>query len=173
MTEPWLRGEILDLPPVVLPAAHALIQAAEDIPAAVGGLSAEQTWMTPGGAASIGFHLRHVTGSIDRLRTYAGGEALSDVQLAALAREGMAGTPPPAAGLLTGDVTRAIEHGIGAMRAEAPSSYFQPRFVGRRRLPTTVLGLLFHIAEHTQRHAGQIIATAKFVRSAGDRAAPP
>lgn len=167
MTEPWLRGEILALPPVVLPAAHALMQAAEDIPAAVAGLTAAETWLTPGGAASVGFHLRHVTGSIDRLLTYEREHALTDAQLTTLANEGTAGAPPLAAGLLVGGVTRAIETAIAAMRAAPPDSYFNPRGVGRRQLRTTVLGLLFHIAEHTQRHAGQIIATAKIVRSLG------
>lgn len=163
MAEPWLRGPIAGMPAMVMPAAHALMQAAEDIPAAVDGLTMEQLWARPGGAASVGFHLRHVAGSIDRLLTYAGGKMLSDAQLAALQAEHVPGN-----GEVTGfaqATVAAIRRATDALQEAPPETYLEPREVGRRRLPTTVFGLLVHVAEHTQRHAGQIIATAKVVRS--------
>jgi uncharacterized damage-inducible protein DinB len=151
------------MPAMVMPAAHALLQAVEDIPSVVSGLTTEQLWARPGGAASVGFHLQHVTGSIDRLLTYARGEKLSDAQLAALQLEQMQETGDAA------DFARrtvaAIREAIDVMRDTPPATYLDAREVGRQRLPTTVLGLLVHVAEHTQRHTGQIIATAKVVRS--------
>jgi uncharacterized damage-inducible protein DinB len=167
MAEPWLRGPIPGMPPVVMPAAHTLMQASEEIAAAVADLTPAQTWMTPGGAASIGFHLRHIAGSIDRLLTYARGEALTEAQLAAGPKDKIPPTPATAAAALVGDVTRAIEYAIGLLRATPPATYFEPRAVGRKRLPTNVLGVLVHVADHTQRHTGAIIATAKVVRSLG------
>jgi uncharacterized damage-inducible protein DinB len=152
------------MPPVVMPAAHALMQAAEDIAAAAPGLTDGQLWMRPGGAASVGFHLRHVAGSIDRLLTYARGEMLSQAQLAAIAGEQDAGDDTASAAALASDATTAIHRAIDVMRSVPPESYFEPRSVGRRKLQTNVLGLLVHVAEHTQRHAGAIIATSKVVR---------
>lgn len=158
------------MPPVVMPAAHALMQAAEDVTVAAVGLTTEQLWMRPGGAASVGFHLRHIAGSIDRLLTYARNEMLSQSQLAAIAGEQDAGTSPVAAAALASDAVAAIDRAIEAMRRTPPATYFEARGVGRRKLPTNVLGLLAHIAEHTQRHAGAIIATAKVVRAESGRA---
>lgn len=163
MVEPWLRGPIAGMPAMVMPAAHALMQAAEDIPSAVSGLTTEQLWARPGGAASVGFHLQHVTGSIDRLLTYARGEMLSDAQLWALRAEQMEESGD-AAGFARRAVA-AIREAIDVMRETQPGTYLEAREVGRKRLPTTVLGLLVHVAEHTQRHTGQIIATARVVRS--------
>lgn len=167
MVEPWLRGPIPGMPPVVMPAAHALMQAAEDMTAAAAGLTTAQLWMRPGGAASVGFHLRHVAGSIDRLLTYARNEMLSQSQLAAIASEQDAGANAADAATLASEAVAAIDRAIETMRATPPETYFDPRGVGRRRLPTNVLGLLVHIAEHTQRHSGQIVATTKVVRAGG------
>jgi uncharacterized damage-inducible protein DinB len=163
MTEPWLRGPIIGMPAMVMPAAHALMQAAEDIPAAVEGLTVAQLWARPGGAASVGFHLRHVAGSIDRLLTYADGEILSDAQLASLHAEQV--PVDGEAAELAQAAAAAIRRAISVMQETSPGTYLEPRGVGRRRLPTTVFGLLVHLAEHTQRHAGQIISTAKVVGS--------
>jgi uncharacterized damage-inducible protein DinB len=151
------------MPAMVMPAAHALMQAAEDIPAAVEGLTVAQLWARPGGAASVGFHLRHVAGSIDRLLTYADGEILSDAQLASLHAEQV--PVDGEAAELAQAAAAAIRRAISVMQETSPGTYLEPRGVGRRRLPTTVFGLLVHLAEHTQRHAGQIISTAKVVGS--------
>ncbi|MBK5188153.1 MAG: DinB family protein [Gemmatimonadaceae bacterium] len=168
MVEPWLRGPIAGMPAMVMPAAHALMQAAEDIPASVEGLTNEQLWARPGGTAAVGFHLRHVAGSIDRLLTYAGGQMLSEVQMAALESESRGAES--SGEKLARDAVAAIARAIETLRATSPASYIEARAVGRRQLPTTVLGLLVHIAEHTQRHVGAIIATAKVVRNVSESA---
>jgi hypothetical protein len=151
------------MPAMVMPAAHALMQAAEDIPMAVSGLTIGQLWALPGGAAAVGFHLRHLAGSIDRLLTYERGEMLSDSQLEAMDAE--IADDGRVAEQLAQEALAAIERGIEVMRVTPPGTYLEVRGVGRRKLPTTVLGLLVHVAEHTQRHVGAIIATAKVVRS--------
>ena len=94
MPEAWLRGPVAGVAPELMPAAHALIDALEDIEGAVAGLTTEELWLRPGGAASVGFHLRHVPGSLERLLTYARGEGLSRPQLAAIGEEAEPGTPP-------------------------------------------------------------------------------
>jgi hypothetical protein len=147
-----------------MPAAHALVQAREDLAIAAADLSPAELWITPGGAASAGFHLRHIAGSIDRLLAYARGEALSDAQRAALTAESSPGTPPAGATVLIAGAAAAIDHALDAIRATRPERAFDARAVGRQALPSTVMGLLFHIAEHTQRHTGQLITTAKIVR---------
>jgi hypothetical protein len=166
MAEPWLRGPITGMPPLVMPAAHALMQAAEDIPRAAEGLTNAQLWALPGGAAAVGFHLRHLAGSIDRLLTYARGEMLTDAQMTAL--DGEIEDDGRSADDLVREALAAIQRGIDVMRETPQGIYLEPRGVGRRRLPSTVFGLLVHIAEHTQRHVGAFIATAKVVRVLSD-----
>lgn len=162
--EPWLRGPVDGVPPTLQPAAHALIMAREDIDAAVAGLSPEQLWATPGGAASIGFHIAHLTGSTERLLAYARGEALSAEQKAALLRErGINDTRPPVAELLA-EWHRAVDVAIDRLRATDEHTLGDARAVGRAQLPSTVLGLIFHAAEHAARHTGQVVTTAKVVR---------
>lgn len=168
MPEPWLRGPVPGVPDELQPAAHALLQAREDLPRAAAGLAPAELWTRPGGAASVGFHLRHLAGSLDRLFTYARGESLSSAQLAALAAEQTSGDPPPDAATLLAAAERTIDEALAQLRATPPRTLSDPRAVGRRQLPSTVRGLLFHAAEHTQRHVGQTIATAKVVRSAGN-----
>ena len=165
--EPWLRGPVPGIPPILMPAAHALMQAAEDIPRAASSLTPHELWARPGGAASVGFHLRHVAGSIDRLLTYARGASLERAQIATMRSEGEPGEPPADAATLLAGVSTAIERVLGELRSARTDTLFEPRGVGRAQLPTNVFGLLVHIAEHTQRHSGQIIATAKIVRALG------
>lgn len=162
--EPWLRGALPGVPPLLMPAAHALLQAREDVERAAAPLSATELWARPGGAASAGFHLRHLAGSIERLLAYARGEPLTEAQLAALPREGEPGEPPAEAATLIAAAQAAIDTALAVLRATPEAALLQPREVGRARLPSTVLGLLFHVAEHSQRHAGQLVTTAKVVR---------
>jgi uncharacterized damage-inducible protein DinB len=161
--EAWLRGPINGVAPVLLPVAHALTQASEDIEASASGLTPEQLWAAPGGAASVGFHLRHIAGSIDRLLTYARGSQLNGTQRGVLAAEGERSSAD--ARVLILEAQQAIGTALQALRDTPESSIFEARKVGRNGLPSTVLGLLVHIAEHTQRHTGQIITTAKIVRA--------
>jgi uncharacterized damage-inducible protein DinB len=161
--EAWLGGPVPGVDPYLMPVAHALLQSRTDLAQATEGLTANQLWARPGGAASIGFHLRHVAGSIDRLLTYARGQALSDAQRSAAAAEGAVGPEDDVAPLVAA-MSAAIEAALAQLRETPRATLLEPRAVGRAQLPSTVLGLLFHVAEHTQRHTGQVIATAKVVR---------
>jgi len=167
--EPWLRGPVPGIAPLLQPIAHALLQAVEDMRRVVTPLNHDALWARPGGAASVGFHVRHAAGALDRLFTYARGEMLSAEQRAVLARE----TAPEAQGDagardLVAAFEDQVERALAQLRATPVDRLTDAREVGRAKLPSTVLGLLFHGAEHTQRHVGQTIATAKVV-SAGRR----
>jgi hypothetical protein len=162
--EPWLRGPLPGVAPELMPAAHALMQTREDVERVAKGLTNDELWARPGGAASVGFHLRHIAGSIDRLLAYAAGATLSEAQRAALAREEEAPRPGDDAPALVRDAVAAIDEALRVIRATPVESLADARAVGRAALPSTLRGLLFHIAEHTQRHTGQIVTTAKIVR---------
>ena len=162
--EPWLRGPVAGVDGFLQPAAHALLQALEDLERAARDLSPDELAMRPGGAASVAFHLRHVAGSIGRLLTYARGDALSDEQRRALVAESTGGNAPGDAAELIAQLRTAIMGAIDTMRATPREVLLEARPIGRQALPSTVLGLIFHVAEHTQRHTGQAIATAKVVR---------
>jgi uncharacterized damage-inducible protein DinB len=142
-----------------------LVQAREDTAQAVAGLSPAQLRARPGGAASVEFHLRHIAGSIDRLLTYARGQQLSPEQRERLTAEASPAAADVTLESLLGQAHAAIERALVALRGADPATLHAARTVGRAALPTTVFGVLFHIAEHTQRHTGQVIATAKVVRA--------
>jgi uncharacterized damage-inducible protein DinB len=163
MPEAWLRGPIEGVDAYLQPAAHGLAQAREDLDRATIGISPANLWMRPNGAASLGFHLRHVAGSLDRLLTYARGAQLDDRQHAALKREAEPGTPPDEAATLVDQARRAIDAALAQLRATRREELLEPRGVGRAQLASNVLGLLVHAAEHTSRHVGQAITTAKIV----------
>jgi uncharacterized damage-inducible protein DinB len=163
MTEVWLRGPLENISPTLMPVAHALLQASEDIEVAAD-LTSEQLWTKPGGAASVGFHLRHIVGSIDRLLTYANGQQLGEGQLEFLRSEG---NPAGDAKQLIAETKEAINKMVEVLRTTKNEILFEPRSVGRKNLPSTVIGLLYHIGEHTSRHAGQLITTTKIVRGSG------
>lgn len=146
-----------------MPAVHCLMQCREEIRAAAGGLSVDQLWVKPGGAASAGFHLRHIAGSIDRLLTYARGEQLSGAQIASLRVEGDPGSPPATAEEVTALAEAAIQFALETLHATPEGDLLVPRAVGRAGLPSNVLGLLFHAAEHTHRHTGQLVTTLRLV----------
>ena len=160
--EVWLRGPVGGVDPALMPAAHALLQTLEDVETAARDLSLEEMWTMPGGAASVGFHLLHLAGATDRLLTYARGETLNDTQKAALAAE--KNPPRTDAGSLLQNLHRAIDAAMAQIRATPRGSLHDPRPIGRAALPTTVLGLIFHAAEHSQRHAGQVVTTVKVLR---------
>jgi uncharacterized damage-inducible protein DinB len=160
-SEAWLRGPVPDIPRLLQPVAHALLQCREELTAKLTGLTAEQIWERPNGAASIGFHARHAAGSLDRLFTYARGERLSSAQRAALAAEGNPDLAPNAAATLAAAFDEAVERALEQLRTTSETSLLDARGVGRAQLPSTVLGLLFHAAEHAQRHVGQLVTTLK------------
>ena len=162
--EVWLRGPINGFLPQVMPVAHALLQAREDLERHVPGISPSELWIRPGGAASMGFHLRHLAGSMDRLLTYALGRSLDRTQLQALAVESEPGDPPAEVGALLDHALSTIERTLDTIRSIPEDELFAERRVGRAGLPSTTLGLLFHVGEHTTRHVGQFITTKKVVR---------
>lgn len=164
-TEAWLEGPLDDVPPLLMPVAHSLVQSKRDLRAAADGLRDEKLWQRPGGAASVGFHLLHIAGAADRLLTYAQGNALSEDQLAALAAEKNAADSGASAADLIDHVDDTLDRVLDTVKRTDDDALTAVRHVGRARVPSTVIGLLFHIAEHTQRHAGQVVTTAKIVRS--------
>lgn len=163
-TEPWLSGPIEGVPAVLMPVAHALLQAQNDLRQYVSELTTEQLWREPAGLPSVAFHLRHIDGSSDRLLTYAKGETLNDAQFAFLKSERTPGEPLPAAADLLAAAEARIAVLLAYLRAVPEASLFDARAVGRAQLPTNVFGLLFHIAEHMQRHVGSLIVVSKLVR---------
>ena len=161
-TEVWLRGPIDGIPAVLQPVAHSLIQAQEDVAAIAPSLSIDALW-TSRGAATPGFHVLHLCGALDRLFTYALGESLNDVQKAAARAEAQPHPELDGAALVS-QVNAGVEAALQQLRATDPERVLDERRVGRAGLPSTVLGLLFHGAEHTTRHAGQFITTVKLLR---------
>jgi uncharacterized damage-inducible protein DinB len=166
LTEPWLRGTLREIPAVQRAVVHALEMAEEDLKRWCGDLTYEQIHASPFGLPPVAFHLRHIARSLDRLLTYAEGQSLTDEQLARLKEES---DPEASRDDVFSELDSAISKGAIRIRAFDANSLDQVRKVGRRQLPTTVAGLLVHIAEHSQRHVGQAITTAKIIlaQSAG------
>ena len=165
MPEAWLTGPVDGVPPLLQPVAHALMNALEQMKEAVTGLDSTQLSARPGGAASIAYHVTHAAGSLDRLFTYARGESLSDVQRAALRKESVVESNTVTAAGLVEELEHAVERAMAQLRNTSEHVLLEQRGVGRAQLPSTVLGLLFHGGEHTARHAGQIVTTARIVRA--------
>lgn len=165
MPEAWLTGPVAGVAPLLQPVAHALMNALEQMKEAVRGLNPGQLSTRPGGAASIAYHVTHAAGSLDRLFTYARGESLSDEQRAALRAENAAESRNATEAELVGELERAVERAMAQLRNTSDQVLLEQRGVGRAQLPSTVLGVLFHGGEHTARHAGQIVTTARIVRA--------
>lgn len=162
--EAWLRGPVPGVPPALQPVAHALLQVREDLVPLLTGLSAEELWARPGSSAPIGYHVAHLTGSLGRLFTYARGDSLTADQVAILAAEKtVADARPPVATLLA-QLEGQLDRAMAALRATPEDALYHPREVGRARLPSSTIGLLCHAAEHSARHAGQIITLARVLR---------
>jgi uncharacterized damage-inducible protein DinB len=158
--EPWLRGTLSEVPAVQRAVLHALELAGEDVRRWCAGLSLEEINCRPDGLPSVGFHLRHIVGSIDRLLTYTEGRALSQAQLDVLEAES---SPVTSVYGLAQEIENAIQTASVRVRSFSPAAFEQPRTVGRSKLPTTLGGLLVHVADHTQRHVGQAVTTAKLM----------
>jgi uncharacterized damage-inducible protein DinB len=159
-SEPWLTGPLAGVDPLVMPVFFTFAQVREELPQALAGFTREQLWTSPG-SAPIGFHLKHIAGSAHRLTTYLMGRQLTDADMAALKQESVADEDLDT---LLSRVNSALDRCEDKLRTVKPESMYDLRFVGRRALPTTVLGLIVHLSEHTQRHLGQAITTAKVVR---------
>ncbi len=166
--EVWLRGPVEGFEPLLMPAVHSLLQAREDIEGLVASVPADHVWQRPGGAASIGFHVRHLGGALDRLLTYARGEMLSDAQRAGARAEGEPGDPAESLEQAATGACASIDRALEQLRTTTREDLLVPKQVGRLGLPSTTLGLIFHAAEHCTRHAGQAITTAKILRGGSD-----
>jgi uncharacterized damage-inducible protein DinB len=162
LPEPWLRGPVEGIVPQLQPAAHAFIAAAEESEAICEAITPKELLFKPMGAASIGYHLLHLAGATDRLLTYARGENLTEAQVAVMKQEKQEIQKTPAQ-LMEG-VRKAIDEALHQLRSTSADQLYEPREVGRAKLPSTVVGLLFHAAEHAQRHAGQITTTFRLIR---------
>jgi uncharacterized damage-inducible protein DinB len=159
-SEPWLRGTHPTVPAVQRAVLHALELAEEDLQHWCGRLTDEQLHRRPTQIAPVAFHIRHIARSLDRLLTYAEGASLNEAQLAALNSE-LAGVATRSE--LFAELSAALATSAARIRRFSQADLETARTVGRNELPTTVGGLLVHIAEHTQRHVGQAITTAKIV----------
>jgi DinB superfamily len=159
--EPWLRGPLRGVHPLVAPTLHAYAQASEDVAHWTEGLTLEQIWLRSQDLAPVGFQLRHIAGSVERLTTYLRGEQLTPEQLEAIQHESQ-----PGAGReeLLREVHDSLRESERALRELDPAALIEARTVGRQRLPTSVIGLVVHLAEHTQRHVGELIVTSKIAR---------
>lgn len=161
MPEVWLRGPIDGVSSLLQPAAHALLQVREEIPSILADFPDDKLWERPAGVASIGFHLKHIPGVIDRLLTYAAGDSLSREQFAYLTTENEESDESKE------ELIRAMQHRIDSavdtMKDIDPATLTDFRGVGRKQLPSTKLGMIFHAAEHSMRHMGQLLVTARVI----------
>ena len=162
-TEWWQRGPIEGVPDVLQPVAHILLQARESVGEMVEGLTEEQWNRRPAGVASAAFHVRHIAGVIDRLFTYARGQALSAEQLASIKQEGGPLAPADVAGVLDA-LSRRVDAALAELKTVDVNTLGDFRGVGRAQLPSTVIGCLVHGAEHAMRHVGQLSVTVRVVR---------
>jgi len=160
--EPWLRGTLGEVPAVARAVLHALELAKEDLQEWCGDLADDELNTRPAGLPSVAFHLRHIARSIDRLLTYAEGSELTGDQIAALKSELDSGAR---SGETFAELLASLERGAARVRALSQQDLSAPRIVGKKQLPTSLGGLLVHVADHTQRHVGQAVTTAKIVMS--------
>ncbi|MEP7372115.1 MAG: DinB family protein [Chitinophagaceae bacterium] len=158
----WLRGTLPEIIPVLQPVAHAVLQAQIEVQEALLHFPETLLWHKPAGVASVAFHLQHLAGVLDRLFTYAKGEQLSEEQLTILQNEGKEDTSICLADLVQ-RFNSQVELSINQLKNTTEKSLTETRGVGRKQIPSTVLGLLFHAAEHSQRHTGQLLVTAKIL----------
>lgn len=165
LPEVWLRGPLPEFVPVLQPLVMALLQAREELQAALHDFPDELLSVRPAGVASVGFHLRHLAGVLDRMQTYARHQSLSEAQFQflALEKEGPA-TPDTVANLLK-QFSAQVEAMLTTLRTTPEATLPEFRPVGRAGLPSTVVGLLIHATEHTTRHTGQLLVTARVARA--------
>jgi uncharacterized damage-inducible protein DinB len=162
--EVWQRGPVDGVPALLQPVAHALLQAVEDIEKEMSAFPLELLREKPGGVASVGFHLKHMRGVVDRLFTYARGESLSDAQTQALKEEPFAGEAD-SVHVLVDNFRNQVAIAVDQLKTIEVNTLTEKRGVGRKQIPSTVIGLLFHAAEHIQRHVGQLIVTARILKA--------
>jgi uncharacterized damage-inducible protein DinB len=160
--EPWLRGTLTDVPAVFRAVLHALELAKEDLLRWCGPLTDAELNARPAGIAPLAFHIRHIARSLDRLLTYAEGNQLNSDQIAQMKAELY---EPAKREDVFAELDGALRKSVERIRAFDVTRLNEPREVGKKKLPTTLGGLLVHVADHTQRHVGQAITTSKIVQT--------
>lgn len=169
LPEVWLRGAVPGFSPWLQPVVHALMQAREEITELMQDFPDSLLWEKPAGAASPGFHLQHLTGVLDRLFTYAKAKGLSEEQLSYLQKEGTTHEESITTAGLVKRFQDQVEQSLHYLKSLDEGSLTEKRGVGRAHIPSTVLGLLFHAAEHTMRHTGQLMVTVKVLLATGNK----
>lgn len=159
--EYWMSGPVDNIPALLQPVAHALLQANREVNTMMQDLPEAKLWETPKDSASPGFHLQHMSGVIDRLFTYARAELLSQEQYNQLAEEGK---PLAGSAELLERFNQQLQKALQQLSQTDPDTLTAFRGVGRKQLPATVIGLLFHAAEHTMRHTGQLLVTVNVLK---------
>ena len=165
--EVWLRGPIKDIPALLQPAAHALLQTREEVHLYTLDFPQELLWVKPAGRATVGFHLQHLTGVLDRMLSYAKAQELSETQFELLRQEGDPQTKKSIEELVK-DFDLKVDEALEYFKTIDESILTETRTVGRKKLPSTVIGLLFHAAEHSQRHLGQMLVTISVLKASLD-----
>ena len=163
--EVWQRGPLPDIKPLLQPVAHALLQAREEINVYMADFPVALLWVRPAGMASVGFHLQHLSGVLDRVFTYAKGEALSEVQFAKLYEEGKDSVQGYSVNDLVNRFEMQVDNALEQLKCTDEKTLTEYRGIGRAGLPSTVIGLLVHGAEHTMRHVGQLMVTAAVLKN--------
>lgn len=161
--EVWMRGPISGLIPLLQPVAHAILQAREEVNLMMIDFPNELLWERPNGVASIAFHLQHLSGVLDRLFTYANNQILNEDQLELLALEADSTQFLTVKGLLT-RFNNQVNKALTQLKNVEEKTLLESRSIGRKQIPTNQLGLLFHAAEHTQRHVGQLYVTVRVLK---------
>ena len=162
--EVWQRGPVPDVIPLLQPVAHALLQAREEINVYMMDYPVEKLWERPAGMASVGFHLQHLSGVLDRVFTYAKGQPLSEFQFQQLAEEGNDSISGYKVSDLVNRFNLQVDKAMEQLKANDGKDLTEYRGIGRAGLPSTVIGLLVHAAEHTMRHVGQLMVTVAVTR---------
>lgn len=162
--EVWLRGPLPGIPALLQPVAHALLQAREEVNRIMADFPEILLWVQPAGIASPGFHLQHMAGVIDRLFTYADSRPLTEDQLSFLYSEGKPPQKEDSVKGLLDELNQKVEEAITILKRVDETSLTQQRCVGRAQLPSTVIGLYFHSAEHIMRHTGQLLVTVRILK---------
>ena len=165
-TEVWQRGPIENIPALLQPVAHALLQAREEVGEIMNGFPENLLWEKPAGAASPGFHLQHITGVLDRLFTYARNESLTNSQAYTLSVEGDKDKTTQSMFQLIELFNNQVSISIDELSKTNVETLTDVRTVGRKKIPSTLIGLYFHAAEHTMRHIGQLLVTVKVLKAA-------
>nr|MBC7612282.1 DinB family protein [Pseudopedobacter sp.] len=161
--EVWLRGPLPQYPALLQPVAHALLQAREELAELMIGFPEDLLFERLSGLASPAFHLQHLTGVLDRLFTYARQETLTDVQLLYLKKE-KDWDKDLSIEKLVAQFDLQVDTALLQLAKTAINELTEIRWVGRDKIPSTLIGIYTHAAEHTMRHIGQLLVTVKVLK---------